>query len=373
VSTSDTYAVIAGGGTGGHVVPAVAVGRALVERGHPPSSVHFVGSRRGVERTMVPEAGFDITLLPGRGIARRLTLDNVGAVAGLVAAAFIGFGVVVRRRPAVVVSVGGYASVACALAAVVLRIPLVLVCVDAVPGAALRLVARFAAASAVAFEGTPLPHATVTGSPVRPEVLAVRRDATTRADDRAELGLPAGRVVVGVMTGSLGSARVNRAVTQLAQRWQDRADVAIRHAIGRRDWASMAADLPSPPAGGLVYQPVEYEDRMDALYGAADVMVTRAGGMTVAELSVVGVPAVVVPLPGAPGDHQTANGRMLERAGGAVLVPDDELTVDRLEHELGPLVADEPARTAMGAAAAATGRRDAAAAIAELVERHARR
>ena len=109
------------------------------------------------------------------------------------------------------------------------------------------------------------------------------------------------------------------------------------------------------------------------LYAAADVMVTRAGGMTVAELAAVGKAAIVVPLPGSPGDHQTANGRMLERAGGAVLVPDDELTVDRLERELGPLVADDARRDAMAAAAASVGHRDAAAAIAELVERHARR
>ena len=313
---------------------------------------------------MVPEAGFGITLLPGRGIARRLSLANIGAVAGLAAAAVMGFAVVARRRPAVVVSVGGYASVACAVAAVILRIPLVLVGVDAYPGAALRLVARFAAASAVAFEGTPLPRATVTGTPIRPQLLGV--DRTTA---RCELGLPADRVVVGVMTGSLGSGRVNAAVAGLASRWRHRDDIAIRHAVGRRDWPTFSA----PPPGSLVYQPVEYEDRMDLLYAAADVMVTRAGGMTVAELAAVGRPAVVVPLPGSPGDHQTANGRMLERAGAAVLVPDAELTVDRLERELAPLVADAGRRAAMAEAASSLGRPDAADAIAALVERHARR
>jgi UDP-N-acetylglucosamine:LPS N-acetylglucosamine transferase len=370
---SDTYAVIAGGGTGGHVVPALAVARALVERGHAASSIHFVGSRRGVEGTLVREAGFGITLLPGRGIARRLTVANIGAVLGLAAAAVLGFVEVVRRRPAVVVSVGGYASVACAVAAVVLRVPLVLVGVDAYPGAALRMVARFAAASAVAFEGTPLPRATVTGSPIRPEILAVVRDATARAGAQRALGIPAGRVVVGVMTGSLGSTTVNEAVVGLARKWRDRDDVAIRHAIGRRDWPVMRDAVGMLPAGGLVYQPVEYEDRMDLLYAAADVMVTRAGGMTVAELAAIGVAAVVVPLPGAPGDHQTANGRMLERAGAAVLVPDAEVTVDRLEREVTPLVIDGLRREAMGAAAAAIGRRDAADAIAALVEAHAKR
>ena len=372
-SARGTWAIIAGGGTGGHVVPALAVGRALVAAGHPVSTIHFVGSSRGIEGRLVPEAGFQLTALPGRGIARRLTVDNIGAVAGLLAAVARAFGEVRRRRPAVVVSVGGYASVPCALAAVLLRVPLVLVGVDAVPGAALRLVARFAAASAVAFEGTPLPRATVTGSPVRQEILDVERTPAARASARSALGLPLDAVVVGVMTGSLGSTRVNEAVIGVVERWRDRGDLAVRHAVGRRDWPALAATRPALPEGGLVYQPVEYEDRMDLVYAAVDVMVSRAGGMTVAELAAVGLPSVIVPLPGSPGDHQTGNGRRLERAGAAVLVPDAELTTDRLEQELEPLVADAGRRDAMAAAAAGLGRRHAATAIAALVEQHARR
>jgi UDP-N-acetylglucosamine:LPS N-acetylglucosamine transferase len=364
---------VAGGGTAGHVVPALAVGRALVGAGHDPATVHFVGSSRGIEARMVPAAGFSVTLLPGRGVARRLTLANVAAVAGLGLAVLQAFLLVARLRPRVLVSVGGYASVPCAVAAVALRVPLVLVCVDAVPGAALRLVARFAAASAVAFEGTPLPRAVVTGTPVAQAVLDVDRSPTGRAAARADLGLPAGRTVVGVMTGSLGARRVNEAVRGLVRRWADRDDVAVRHAVGRRDWPEVAAAPPAGAPAGLVYQPVEYEDRMDRVYGAADVMVTRAGGMTVAELATVGMPAVVVPLPGSPGDHQTANGRVLADAGAAVLVPDDQLTVERLEAELAPLVDDAARREDMGRAAARIGRGDAAAAIAALVERHARR
>lgn len=369
----ETWAIIAGGGTGGHVVPALAVGRALVAGGHPASSIHFVGSSRGIESTLVPEAGFGLTLLPGRGIARRLTLDNVGAVAGLLAAVVRAFREVRRRRPAVVVSVGGYASVPCALAAVILRIPLVLVGVDAVPGAALRLVARFAAASAVAFEGTPLPRAVVTGSPIRAEILDVDRTAASRAAARAALDLPADRTVVGVMTGSLGSTRVNQAVAGLVEDWSDRPDLAVRHAVGRRDWPEVSAHPVTTPAGGLVYQPVAYEDHMELLYAAADLMVCRAGGMTVAELAAVGVPAIVVPLPGSPGDHQTGNGRSLERAGAAVLVPDGELTAGRLEQELDALVGHPERLAAMEQAARSLGRRDAAAAIAALVEAHATR
>src|SRR5579885_2749189 len=154
-----TWAVIAGGGTAGHVVPGLAVARALVERGHPASSIHWVGSRRGSEGRTVPAAGFEVTLLPGRGIQRRLTVENVGAVAGLAEAQARALALLRARRPSVVLTLGGWASVSCALAAASLRIPLVVAEQNAVPSASNRLVGRFAAACAVPFPGTPLPHA----------------------------------------------------------------------------------------------------------------------------------------------------------------------------------------------------------------------
>ena len=364
------WAMVAGGGTGGHVLPAIAVGRALVAGGRPREAIHFVGSKRGVEGRLVPEAGFSLTLLPGRGIARKLTLANVGAALGLVAAFGQALWLVARRRPNVVVSVGGYASVPCALAAVLLRVPLVLVGLDAVPGAALRLVARFAAASAVAFDGTPLPRAVTTGNPVRPEIASADRSPAGRSAARAELGLPDGRSVVGVFGGSLGARRINQAAIGLAELWSDRDDIAVHHAIGRRDWPELSARLPDTK--GLAYHPVEYEDRMPLLMAAADVMVSRSGATTVAELAAVGVAAILVPLPGAPGDHQTANAAALDRAGAATLVPDGELSAQRLATELEKILGTPGRADAMAAAAKSLGRPNAAEAVAELVERHAR-
>jgi UDP-N-acetylglucosamine:LPS N-acetylglucosamine transferase len=384
------------------VAPALAVAKALVARGHPPSTVHFIGSRRGLEARLVPAAGFSVTLLPGRGIVRRFTpadiRANLASVGGLLAAVVRSFALLARRRPAVVVSVGGYASVPGAVAAAALRIPLVLVGLDAVPGAALRMVARFARASAVAFPGTPLPRAVVTGNPVRPEIIAVDRSPESRAAARRSLGAPPGRLLVLAFGGSLGSRRINQAVAGLARAWAGRDDVAVRHVVGRRDWAEAGGPpVPGPagmgpadmgpadmrpagmgpagqgvPAEGLVYEAVEYEDRMPLAFAAADVAVCRAGATTVAELAVVGLPAVLVPLPHAPGDHQTANARALSAAGAAVLVPDPELTAERLAAELEPLLADGGRLEAMGAAARELGRPDAASAVAELVERHAR-
>lgn len=366
------WVVIAGGGTGGHVVPAIAIGQALVERGHQPGSIRFLGSRRGLERTLVPEAGFEVTLLPGRGIARRLTVDNIGAVAGLFAAMVQAVVLLARIRPALVIAVGGYASVAGALAAVVWRVPLVVAEQNAVPGLANRLAGRFAAASVVSFPGTPLPRAVVTGNPVRRQILSVDRSLDGRAAACTALGLPPDRFVVGVTGGSLGAGKINAAVLGLAAAWAGRADVAIRHVIGARDFDACTAAAPAPVPGGLVYQQVPFEDRMELLLSAADVAVQRAGASTVAELTVAGLPAILVPLPGAPGDHQTANARRLAAAGAAVIIPDGELDTPRLALELDRLIADAQARRNMGLAACALARPDAADAVAALAEEHAR-
>jgi UDP-N-acetylglucosamine--N-acetylmuramyl-(pentapeptide) pyrophosphoryl-undecaprenol N-acetylglucosamine transferase len=365
------YAVVAAGGTAGHVVPGLAVARELVARGRAPEEILFVGSERGIDTRLVPEAGFPLEALPGRGIPRQFSLAALKSVAAIVGGVLRGVGVIRRARPRVVVVLGGYAAVPAIVASVVFRIPMVLVARDARGGAADRLAARFAAACAVPFAGSEFPGAVVTGNPVRAEVLAVDQ-ARDGAAARRRLALPVDRVVVGVFTGSLGSARVNAAVRALADRWAARDDIAIRHVIGSRDWDAFAADLPDLPPGGLVYQAVRYEDHMDALLAASDVVVSRAGGATVAELAVVGLPAVLIPLPIAPRDHQTANAEGLVRVGAAVRVPDGELDVDRLEKELLPLVTDPARRAAMAAAARSVGHPDAAARVADLVEASAR-
>ncbi|HEX4863665.1 MAG TPA: undecaprenyldiphospho-muramoylpentapeptide beta-N-acetylglucosaminyltransferase [Acidimicrobiales bacterium] len=379
------WAVVAGGGTGGHAVPAVAIGRALVDRGHPASSVHFVGSRRGIESRMAPAAGFEITLLPGRGIARRLSWSNFGAVAGLVAAVVQATWLLARLRPAVVISVGGYASVACSVAAVVLRIPLVVAEQNAVPGLANRLAGRFARACAVSFPETAMPRAVLTGNPVRPEILAADRSPAGITAARRALGLPEGHRVIAVAGGSLGARRINEATLGLARMWEDRQGIAIRHVVGERDYqavrdgAAGLADTPGPgsgtgpdPSPALIYQLVGFEDRMDLLLTAADVAVQRAGASTVSEVAVVGVPSLLVPLPGAPGDHQTLNAMRMVDAGAAVMVPDSELSADRLAEELEALLNDPVRLDSMSGAARSLAFPDAAESVAALAEKHAR-
>jgi len=368
---SRCFAVIAGGGTAGHVVPALAIGRALVARGHEPSTIHFVGSRRGIDRRLVPPEGFPLTLLPGRGLARKLTLDNVQATVGFGIGLVMAFALLARLRPSVVVSMGGYASAPCALVAALFRIPLVLSEQNAVPTATHRLVGRFAVASAVPYEGTPLPHPVVTGNPVRPEILAVDSSPGGKLAARRSLDLPEDVVVLAAFGGSLGARTINAAIVELVAAWDGPA-LAIRHAVGERDWDWLQHEMPTLGPGVVAYQPVCYEEHMPALLAAADIVVARSGG-SVAELAVVGRASILIPLPIAPYDHQAANAMQLVNAGAAVMLRDAEVDGARLCQELSALLDGGPERLRdMGDAARAIARPDAANAVAELVESCAR-
>ena len=364
-----TFAIIAGGGTAGHVLPGLAIAGALVERGHAASSIHFVGSEGRIEARLVPDAGFSITLLPGRGIERRLTLRNITAAVGIVRAFFRSLGLVRRLRPRVIIAVGGYASVAVALAAVIWRTPIVVAEQNTVPGAANRLVARFARAAAVAFEGTPLPRSVVTGNPVRAEVLAIDR-ARDGAAAKTALGVEPGRRLVVVTGGSLGALRINRATVEAVARWKDRDDLAVRHSVGERDWKVIHAD--GVEHGRVQYLPVVYDDDFPRTLAAADLAVGRAGSSTCFEFAGAGLPAVLVPSPYVTADHQTGNARHLEAAGAAVMIPDAELDGERLAREVDGLLGDASRLEAMAKAMRSFSRPNAAGDIAALAEAHAR-
>jgi UDP-N-acetylglucosamine--N-acetylmuramyl-(pentapeptide) pyrophosphoryl-undecaprenol N-acetylglucosamine transferase len=256
---------------------------------------------------------------------------------------------------------------------VLTRVPLVCMTTDAVPGAVNGLLGRRATAKAVAVAGTDLPRAHLTGTPVRPELATLDRTAEGRAASRVALGLPPDRQTVACAGGSLGARQVNRAAADLAEvEWAGRGDRALYQVTGRRDYASFAPGEGHDDASGLRYRVVPFEDKMPDFYNAADVCVVRAGAMTVAELLVSGVPAILVPLPGAPRDHQTRNAQALVTMGAAVLIPDRDCDGRRLARELDALLADPERLRAMREAARENGHPDAAARVAELVDAHAR-
>jgi len=369
-SAPSTFAIVTGGGTAGHVLPALAIADALVAAGHPRPSVHYAGAERGIEARLVPPTGYPMTLLPGRGIQRRLTLANLAAIGGLLVGAVRALRLLGRLRPAVVIAVGGYASVAVGLAAVVRRIPLVVAEQNLVPGAANRVLARFARASAVSFPGTDLPRAVVTGNPIRAEVSTLDPNRDRGAAKRA-FGVDPARQLVLVFGGSLGALRINQAALTAAHAWCDRSDLTVHHVVGQRDWDEISTSA-SDDTGALHRRLVPYEDDMPTAMAAADVAVCRAGSSTCFELAAAGLPAVLVPSPYVTADQQTGNARHLVDAGAAVLVRDDELDGPRLQAEVDAILADDTRRAAMAAAARGWARPSAARDIAALATEHAR-
>jgi undecaprenyldiphospho-muramoylpentapeptide beta-N-acetylglucosaminyltransferase len=356
------FALVATGGTGGHTYPALALAEELVARGHERASIRFVGGRRGLEGRVVPDAGFAIDVLPGRGLQRRATPENLRALGEATVALVRALRLVRRHRPRVVVGFGGYASLPAVVAARLMRRPTVVHEQDAAPGLANRIAVRLGARAAVSLPGTPLGGAAVTGNPVRAAFASLVRDPDLSPR------------LVAVFGGSLGARTINDAALDLYDRWRARTDVSVHHVSGRRAHDDCVRRLAAARAPGdaLAYELVAYEDRMERVFARASAAVCRAGAGTVAELAAAGLPAVLVPLPGAPSDHQAANARTLAAAGAAVLVDDRACTGERLDAELSLLLAEPSRLAAMGDAARSLARPDAAARLADLVEEHAR-
>ncbi len=357
--------VITGGGTGGHLYPMLAIAESLVESGLDYEDVLLVGSQRGQDAIILADSRFARRLLPGRGLRRSLSAsavrDNVRALGGLAVAVVTSLYWTIRDRPRVVVSVGGYAAAATSFAAWVCRRPLVLVDLDAAPSLTNRLLSRLATERCRAFAGPG--GGVVTGAPLRRSLRHLDRSEEARRLRRTEIDPPIDpqNLVVVVMSGSLGARSVNDAVRNLALSWRDRSGVTLVHITGRRDFERYRVGV----EGSFDYRVVPYGD-MTFWWALADVAVTRAGATTVAELCSLGIPAVIVPLPGAPGDHQSVNARQLASSGAALVVADQDLSPATLELALERLF-EPTTRAAMADAARALGRPDASQRIANVI------
>lgn len=363
--------LVAGGGTGGHVVPSLAVAEVLRDDG---LDVAFLGTAEGIEARMVPEAGFPLAVVEARPLPRRPSLDALRAVAAL----WRGHRLAARMlaEPEVVAALvfGGYVSGPLALAARRTRVPLVVHEQNAVPGRANRLAARLATRVAATYEesvaalGGPA-RVSVTGNPVRPGLVGLDL-AALRREGLAAFDLEPGRRTLLAFGGSLGAQSINEALVASAARWPAPDQVQILHVTGTRghDAACAAWETALTAAGAAPrVRVVAFVERMDLAYAAADVVLCRSGATTVAELCVLGLPAVLVPFPHALADEQTANARALVAAGGGVLVADRDLDGATLVGRAWELLGDEGARVTAGAAARRLGRPDAARRVATLV------
>jgi UDP-N-acetylglucosamine--N-acetylmuramyl-(pentapeptide) pyrophosphoryl-undecaprenol N-acetylglucosamine transferase len=363
--------LVAGGGTAGHVFPAIAVARQLIELADDVEPV-FVGVPDRLEARLVPEAGFPLHHIEAVAIPRRPSL-RLRKVPGALRAGVRRCVELARETGAVgVVSFGGYVSFPLDRAAWKLQLPLVVHEQNSVPGLTNRIAARWADRIAVTFPGSAHrfrhpERCVVTGNPVREDVLTLDRAAEQRGA-RERLGLDADRPTLLVFGGSQGARSINQAIVAAQPRW-GRSDLQVLHAAGSADYAEAARRWEQARAGGSgpTVKLVDFIESMALAYAAADVVVCRAGATSIAELTVLGIPAVLVPYPHATADHQTENARALERAGGAVVVEDADLDGASLVAAAAPLLVDPDRRSAVGRASAAFGRPDAATNVARLL------
>jgi UDP-N-acetylglucosamine--N-acetylmuramyl-(pentapeptide) pyrophosphoryl-undecaprenol N-acetylglucosamine transferase len=347
--------VFSGGGTGGHLYPALALADALV-RARPGVRCCFVGAEGGLEARILPERGLEHLLLPVRGIARGRRLAALG-VAPALAASLLRVGRHFRSlRPEVVVVTGGYAGGPAGLVAGAMKIPLVLQEQNAVPGVTTRILSRWATQVHLAFPEAasylplaPGPRVRVSGNPVRPA------SSLTREAARAALELPRDGSLILVTGGSQGSAALNRAVLDAVTGVESGTldsggNVHLLWVTGPRSHQGIVAELGRLGSPSWVHV-LPYAEDMPAAMAAADVAVSRAGAMTTAELLIHALPSVLVPLPTAAADHQTRNAAALEEAGAAVCMAEAELTGAGLWRRLLGLLRNPDLRARMRTAA----------------------
>lgn len=364
---------MAGGGTGGHIYPAVTIAKALQEKG---AEVLFVGTERGLEARIVPREGFEIEYIAVAGFPRRLSWRLVRAL-GTAFRGFLQAREIVRRfAPDVCVGTGGYIAGPVVLAAALQGKPTVIQEQNAHPGLTNRILARFVDKVALgyeaAMEGFSAPDKlVVTGNPIRPEIVEISREEGAR-----RMGLAGERLRILIFGASQGAASINRVVVAGVDRLQ-RLGAEILLVTGEKGYEQVVEALreggkpvealpEGVRVGNLRLLPYVYD--MPAALASCDLVVGRAGALSIAEITARGLPAVLIPFPYAAENHQEKNARVLEAAGAARVILDRELTPDRLAEVLSELLSDVGLRQRMAAASRRLGRPGAVWDLVALIE-----
>jgi UDP-N-acetylglucosamine--N-acetylmuramyl-(pentapeptide) pyrophosphoryl-undecaprenol N-acetylglucosamine transferase len=355
--------LIAGGGTGGHLYPGIALARELVRR-DPATTVTFAGTRTGIEARVVPREGFELDLIRVVGLKGKNRVARSLGIGLLPLAALDAVRVIAKRRPDVVVGVGGFASGPILALAALFGYPTMLLEQNALPGITNRLLARVVRAAAVNFESalSYFPRTGfVAGNPVRPEFFPAGHE---EANDHITAPRDAARVLI--FGGSQGAHAINVAMVEAAPRLAaSRIRVAITHQTGERDLELVRAAY---ERAGVAARVEAFIYEIDREMKAAQLVVARSGATTLAELAASGRPAILVPLSTSADDHQRKNAAVVANAGAAIVVDERELNGESLAAAITMVVADPDRRRRMAAAARALARPDAAQRIADRVE-----
>jgi UDP-N-acetylglucosamine--N-acetylmuramyl-(pentapeptide) pyrophosphoryl-undecaprenol N-acetylglucosamine transferase len=331
--------LIGGGGTGGHVFPAIAIAEAI-RAACPQAELLFVGARGKLEMEKVPEAGYNIEGLPVAGFQRRLTLKHIAFFYKLAASMVQSRRIVRRFRPHVAVGVGGYASGPVLKAAARMGIPILIQEQNSFAGVTNRLLGRSARTICVAYEGMqryfPAGRIVLTGNPVRQQLL---RNSGSRASDLETFGLEEGRKSCLVIGGSLGARTINDGMKDGLGKL-DREDLQVIWQCGKLYFAEVDGYVSASGLKNIRVLP--FISKMESAYRVADLIIARAGAITISELCITGKPAILVPSPNVAEDHQTRNAEALVSRGAAVMIPDSEARERMVDAMLG-LIGDDRA------------------------------
>jgi len=353
--------IIAGGGSGGHLFPGIALAEELIRKAK--AEVLFVGSERGIESRVVPKKGYRIKYLPAEGIMGRSFSGKAKALWKLALSLFEARRLLAAMKPDIVIGTGGYASVGPVLMARLMSIPVMIMEQNVVPGAANKLLGKMADAVALTYQesmgGFSKPKCYLTGNPVRPEILSASKEKPSY-----ELfGLEPGLFTIFIFGGSSGARSINNAMINALNYMLDvRESVQFLHQTGEQDYQSVREAYRKLGFRAMV---VPFIYQMPEAYSVADLVLSRAGATTLAELTALGKPSILVPYPHA-GEHQDFNARKLEEFGAAKLIRDRELNGQVLSAELKKLINSPGERNEMGTKSKAIGKPDAAERAAEL-------
>ena len=358
--------MISGGGTGGHIYPALTIYKTLETM--VDANFLYVGTERGLESRIVPKEGIPFTTLPVQGLQRKLSLDTLVTAGKTLSSLWKANQLISDFKPDIVIGTGGYVCGPLLLAAALRGIPTLIQEQNVVPGITNKILSRFVDVVAVGYEEAApyFPRAKkviYTGNPVRPSVVTANRE-----EARAYFGLQEDQTAILVAGGSRGARSINTAMQAVHEHYKGREDIKIIHATGTDEYRRVCEGLGIPEED--VYSPtshiVPYLDNMDMAMAASDMAIFRSGAIGLAELAVRGIPSILIPYPYAAADHQTFNAKAFVDAGASTMIVDKELNGTRLLQAVDAMLADQRCRKRMAEATLQLGKPEAAIEIAKL-------
>jgi UDP-N-acetylglucosamine--N-acetylmuramyl-(pentapeptide) pyrophosphoryl-undecaprenol N-acetylglucosamine transferase len=362
--------IISGGGTGGHIYPAITIAREVAKLAHD-CEILFVGTKQGLEADIIPKEGFNFTTIEVRGLERRLSWQNIKTLAGTVGSVWHSARIIKKFKPEVVIGTGGYVCGPVLLAASLLKIPTLIQEQNVIPGVTNKILARFVDKIALGYEEAEhyfTSHKpgqiTFTGNPIRPEVMSA-----TRGEGQTVLGLDPHKLTLLVVGGSRGARSINTAMLAVCKHFSNNQRIQILHVTGQTEYNSIVGNIKQSgielsSTGNIIIKPYLYN--MPMALAATDLAIFRAGAVGLAELTARGIPAILIPYPYAAENHQEFNAKALEKQGAATVIADKELTGAKLIDTIEKFLVSPEILSCMATKSRELGRPNAAEAIARL-------